>query len=70
MKTIHAKFKDGVFTPAEPVELPDNCDVEFEPRVIVPRQDAAALDAIYEVLGRRYESGITDTAERHNEHQP
>jgi hypothetical protein len=28
------------------------------------------LAKIYEILGRRYSSGYTDTAARHNEHQP
>ena len=28
------------------------------------------LAKIYEILGRRYKSGHTDTAARHNEHQP
>ncbi len=70
MSTIQAKFKNGVFQPVGSVDLPDDCDVEFEPRLVNPQPDAAALDAIYEVLGRRYESGVTDTAERHNEHQP
>lgn len=28
------------------------------------------LAEIYEILGRHYSSGHTDTAERHNEHQP
>lgn len=28
------------------------------------------LDEVYAVLGQRFESGETDTAQRHNEHQP
>jgi hypothetical protein len=28
------------------------------------------LARIYELLGERYDSGLTDVAERHNEHQP
>jgi hypothetical protein len=28
------------------------------------------MDAIYEILSRRFNSGHHDTAERHNEHQP
>lgn len=33
MKLIHAVYERGVFRPTEPVELPDGCRVEFEPRV-------------------------------------
>ena len=76
MKTIHAVFENGVFRPIEPVDLPDQTPVEFEPRV---RREpnpgsespvSAGLAKIYEILGRRYSSGYTDTADRHNEHQP
>lgn len=28
------------------------------------------LAKVYEILGRRHSSGFTDTAARHNEHQP
>lgn len=31
-KTIHAVYENGVFRPTEPVDLPDPCEVEFEPR--------------------------------------
>jgi predicted DNA-binding antitoxin AbrB/MazE fold protein len=34
MKTIHAVFENGVFRPTQKVELPEHCEVEFEPRVI------------------------------------
>jgi len=71
MKTIHAVYEHGVFKPTEPVELPEACEVEFEPRPI--RQDSGLdgqLAKIYEVLGERYESGEPDVAARHNEHQP
>lgn len=34
MKTIHAVFEKGVFRPTEQVELPERCEVEFEPRVL------------------------------------
>ena len=74
--TIHAIFQNGVFRPVEPVDLPENTPVEFEPRVLPDVPQAAAppmsegLAKIYEILGRRYHSGYTDTAARHNEHQP
>lgn len=34
------------------------------------KQSDQDLDAIYEVLDRRYDTGVTDLAARHNEHQP
>jgi predicted DNA-binding antitoxin AbrB/MazE fold protein len=71
MPTVHAIFENGVFRPLGEVKLPQPCEVEFEPRVVAP--DAArkaALAGVYAVLGKRYESGETDTAARHDEHQP
>lgn len=71
MKTIHAVYEGGVFKPTEPVGLPENCEVEFEPRVAAQAQArAGALQKVYEVLDRRFNSGESDVAERHNEHQP
>jgi predicted DNA-binding antitoxin AbrB/MazE fold protein len=74
--TVHAIFQNGVFRPVEPVNLPDNTPVEFELRVLTeapqtpPPPMSEGLAKIYEILGRRYRSGHTDTAARHNEHQP
>jgi predicted DNA-binding antitoxin AbrB/MazE fold protein len=75
-KTIHAIYANGVFRPVDPVDLPEQTPVEFEPRVLAaapPNPQASmseGLAKIYEILGRRYSSGHTDTAARHNEHQP
>jgi predicted DNA-binding antitoxin AbrB/MazE fold protein len=75
MTTIRARWEQGVFRPIRPVNLPEATEVE----VVVP---AAAPDEvetpkqkrdreeILEILSRSYNSGQTDTAERHNEHQP
>ena len=35
MGTIHAVYENGVFKPKEPVALPEACEVEFEPRIIL-----------------------------------
>jgi predicted DNA-binding antitoxin AbrB/MazE fold protein len=71
MGTVHAIFEDGVFRPINPVVLPDQCEVEFEPRVVQPQPSGTRKQQkIYEILDARFESGFTDTAERHNEHQP
>ena len=74
MATVTAIFEGGVFRPLGPVQLPENTRVEFEPKVQAAEPSPVALPdgqaQIYEVLSRRYRSGHTDTAERHNEHQP
>ena len=67
--TIQAIFEGGVFRPTEPVQLPENCKVEFEPRV-VNAELSQDLDSIYAVLAKRFNSGEHDVAQRHNEHQP
>ena len=70
MKRIHAIYENGVFRPTGPVNLPERCEVEFEPR-LVDREDAdPTLDAVYAVLSERYASGECDVAARHDEHQP
>jgi predicted DNA-binding antitoxin AbrB/MazE fold protein len=70
---IHAVFENGVFRPTEKVDLPDRCEVEVVVRQVgkpsVPPM-GEGLARIYEILGELYDSGCTDTAERHNEHQP
>jgi predicted DNA-binding antitoxin AbrB/MazE fold protein len=67
MTTIHAIYENGVFRPQEPVELPDQCVVEFEPRIVAPQANGRS---VYDVLSRGFASGEPDVAERHNEHQP
>ena len=71
MKTIHAVYEQGVFKPTDRVELPEHCEVEFEPRPVSSNAaNGAALADVYAVLGERYESGEPDVAARHDEHQP
>ena len=69
--TIRAIYENGVFRPTGAVDLPEKTSVVFEPRV-VPTENAptAAMARIYEILSRRYETGETDLAQRHEEHQP
>jgi predicted DNA-binding antitoxin AbrB/MazE fold protein len=69
--TVHAIYENGVFRPTQHVDLPEKTTVEFEPRVVLSdEEDAAAQRRIYELLSRSYDTGQTDTAARHNEHQP
>jgi predicted DNA-binding antitoxin AbrB/MazE fold protein len=70
MNMIRAVYENGVFRPTEPIDLPEHSVVEFEPRPVEDCRQEEALDAVYEVLSRRYHSGQHDLAERHNEHQP
>ncbi|GMU24871.1 MAG: hypothetical protein AMXMBFR13_49420 [Phycisphaerae bacterium] len=71
MSTIRAVYEQGVFRPRDPVDLPERAEVEFEPRLVDPTGDQlAAMKRVYEVLSHRYDSGETDVAARHNEHQP
>jgi len=69
MQTIHAIFENGVFRPVGPVQLPENCEVVFEPRPVSDdkRQDVAA---IYAILDERYTTGEPDIAARHDELDP
>ena len=71
MATIQAVYENGVFRPLVPVDLPECCLVEFTPTLIkrLPA-DGTDIAEIYEVLPRRFDTGIVDLAERHNEHQP
>ena len=70
MKTIHAVFENGVFRPTVAVELPDRCEVEFEPRLVGKLDDPAHRERVWALLASRFNSGRSDIAERHNEHQP
>ena len=70
MATIHATYEAGVFRPHSPVNLPDHCEVEFEPKLISSASNGEGLKQVYDVLAERYESGEPDVAARHNEHQP
>jgi predicted DNA-binding antitoxin AbrB/MazE fold protein len=70
MSNIHAIYENGIFRPVGQVNLPDPCEVEFEPRVVSREAAHSGLDEVYDVLNERYASGERDAAARHNEHQP
>ena len=70
---IRAVYEDGVFRPTGPVDLPDRTAVEIEVRLGEPSEPAPmseGLARVYAILGERFDSGHTDTAARHDEHQP
>ena len=75
--TIRTVFEKGVFRPMEPIEFPEGMVVDLQVmeevmdvRSLVPPGTDEGLIRVYEILGRRFDSGHHDTAERHNEHQP
>ena len=71
MSVVHAVFENGVFKPEEPVNLPEQTRVEFEPTVVSEDdQTHANQQAIYCLLKQSFESGDAGVSERHNEHQP
>jgi predicted DNA-binding antitoxin AbrB/MazE fold protein len=70
MKTIHATYESGVFRPTEPVELTEASHVEFEPKLVSADRSVPGLDEVYDVLRKRFASGESDVAARHNGHQP
>ena len=70
MKAIHAIYERGVFRPLEAVDLPETTEVVFEPRLVVPTPTPEARARVLAVLAQRFDSGETDVAARHDEHQP
>ncbi len=71
MSAVHAIFERGVFRPLGPVDLPEKAHVVFEPRVVnAENAPSPAMARVYEVLSRSFDTGVSDLAERHDEHQP
>ena len=69
MPAIEAVFENGVFRPLAPVDLREGSRV-FVRLVSEELAIDELLPTVHEILSRRYRSGQTDTAARHNEHQP
>ena len=82
MSTIPAVYEHGIFRPTVPVHLPEGTKVNISTVEVAPtasdEQDDGTtaveltddMKQIYAILGERYSSGHTETAARHNEHQP
>ncbi len=69
--TVKAIYEKGVFRPTEPVDLPEMAEVEvILPSEVESEKDRRAREEILQILSHSYETGQTDTAARHNEHQP
>jgi hypothetical protein len=66
-----AIMRNGVAVPVEPFEVADGTEVFVS--ISLPEGDGQSdenQNEIFEILSRRHSSGHTDTAARHNEHQP
>jgi len=71
-KTIHGKVHGKTIELDEDPGLSDGQEVDVQIRVVTltPAPMSEGLKKVYALLGQRFHSGHTDTAERHNEHQP
>jgi len=68
--TVRAIYERRVFRTREPIDLPEQSVVEFEPRPVPDDRQPETFDAVNEYLSRRDRAGQHDIAERHYEHQP
>ena len=74
-KTLHGRVRGRTIELDEDPGVAEGQEVEVEMKVVGPAKPSRpaispGLAEIYAILGERYSSGHTDTAERHNEHQP
>lgn len=74
IKTAHGKIHGKRIELDQDLDLADGQEVEVQV-LTVPDESAQPPTSnepttVYSILGERYDSGIADTAERHNEHQP
>lgn len=69
---LRAIFRNGHFDPIDPVVLPEGSEViiTMVEQVAASAHVEAAQQRVYESLLRSYDTGQSDTAARHNEHQP
>ena len=72
MSIVEAVYENGVFRPITPVpkELRDGAHVIVSPLEPRPSDNGEKPPTVRDILARRYRSGISDTAARHDEHQP
>jgi predicted DNA-binding antitoxin AbrB/MazE fold protein len=72
MIPVEAIYENGVFRPITPVpdSLRDGTRVLVEPLLPRAADNEHITATLQEILARRYRSGISDTAARHDEHQP
>ena len=73
-KTMHGKIHGKIIELDEDPGVAEGQEVEVQMTVVEPPKPhppmSEGLARVYEILGRLHSSGHTDTAERHNGHQP
>jgi hypothetical protein len=74
-KTLHGTVRGRTIELDEDPGEADGQEVRVQITVVEPSKPSQppmseGLAKVYEILGRRHSSGHSDTAERHNEHQP
>jgi hypothetical protein len=74
-KTLHGTVRGRTIELDEDPGAADGQEVQVQITVVEPTKPSQApmsegLAKVYDILGRNHSSGHTDTAERHNEHQP
>ena len=72
MQSYQGVYQQGVVRFLGPVSLPEGAEVTVVPKGAQQAVEYSpeALREVYAILSERYDSGYTDTAARHNEHQP
>ena len=75
MKTLYGKIRGKTIELDEDPGIADGQQVEVQLMIVREPESGGSpvspgLEAIYAILGERFNSGNPDTAERHNEHQP
>jgi len=74
IQTLHGRVHGKTIELDEDPGVAEGQQVEVQMKVVPPPKPqtpmSEGLAKVYEILGRRHSSGYTDTAERHNEHQP
>jgi hypothetical protein len=75
IKTLHGRVHGKTIELDEDPGVAEGQEVEVQVKVVPPAAPkkptmSEAQAKIYEILGERYDSGFTDIAERHDEHQP
>jgi hypothetical protein len=75
LKTIHGKVHGKMIELDEDLGIAEDQDVEVQVKIVEPKKTSPTtmsegLAKVYAILGERFESGHSETAARHNEHQP
>lgn len=75
IKKLHGRMHGKTIELDEDPGVPEGQEVEVHVRLVPPTDVSQqpmsdGLARLYAVLGERFDSGHTDTSERHNEHQP